>query len=119
MTTTFTHLRMHRKQTPLILSDVSTLLGYKDNTLLSKAEKGHRPPSIDMILGYHLLFHTPMLSYFDTLRNNLKSNMLKRIPQLIESLKYSNLSENAAERAVCLQTALTRLSNEPTYDQGN
>lgn len=112
MTTNFNHLRTYRKETPLILSDVACLLGLKDNTLLCKSEKGHRQPSLDMVLGYHILFVTPLLSYFDALRADLKKEMEQRIPPLIENLKGKFLSERANERVEYLQTLLTRLSNE-------
>lgn len=103
-------LRIHRKRTHLTQSDVAFLLNLKDNSLISRYEKGERPPTIDIILTYHLLFDSQLGSFFADHRHHIKSRIASRIKPLIVSLERELPSDKNKGRIQYLREVLNRLT---------
>jgi transcriptional regulator with XRE-family HTH domain len=109
-------LRTSRKHSPLMQSDIAFFLGFKDSTLVSKFEKGHRSPVIDVVLLYQILFDAPVLAYFNIQRANLKQHVLNKIPDLINELEKDE-GQKSKHRIECLQATFNKLVNEVEYDK--
>lgn len=103
------HLRMFRKRTPLLQCDIAYLLSMREDSSISRWEKGERQPAIDMLLIYHLLFDIPMEHVFESQKLGLLDTVKARIRPLIERLQGSASDPKVGERIAFLQSALTRL----------
>lgn len=110
MKNSFHVLRVHRKQTHLTQSDVAFLLNHKDNSSISRCEKGERPPTVDIVLTYHLLFDSQLGTFFADHRQKVKSRLASRINPLIASLEQEQPSPRNLGRIQYLKQALTRLN---------
>lgn len=109
------YLRTYRKQTQITQSDIAFLLGKEDNSNLSRCEKGRRSPSVEMIMVYHLLFNTPVLSFFTNQREAVKQNLILRIKELVENLKQQDSTENIQSRIEHLNRVINRLNQENNH----
>ncbi|MCG3165540.1 MAG: hypothetical protein POELPBGB_01308 [Bacteroidia bacterium] len=109
-------LRSHRKQTPIMQSDIAFLLGFKDTTNVCKFEKGNRSPHLEIILLYNLLFEAPALAYFNAQRNTLKQQVLNKIPDLINLIEKEQISPKSKARIDTLQAAFNKLTDEYQYE---
>lgn len=116
MKNTVNYLRTYRKQTQITQSDIAFLLNKEDNSNLSRCEKGKRSPSLEMIMVYHLLFNTPVISFFTNQRDTVKQNLIRRITERIEELQREEPTENIQSRIEYLQQALKRLTQEKSYE---
>jgi transcriptional regulator with XRE-family HTH domain len=116
MKNTVNYLRTYRKQTQITQSDIAFLLDKEDNSNLSRCEKGKRSPSLEMIMVYHLLFNTPVISFFTNQRDAVKQNLIRRITERIEQLQIEESTENIQLRMEYLQQALKRLTQENSYE---
>jgi transcriptional regulator with XRE-family HTH domain len=116
MKNTVNYLRTYRKQTQITQSDIAFLLEKEDNSNLSRCEKGKRSPSLEMIMVYHLLFNTPVISFFTNQRDAVKQNLIRRIAELIEDLERQEPTENIQLRKEYLSQSLKRLTQEKTYE---
>jgi len=103
-------LRVHRKRTHLTQSDVAFLLNLKDNSHISRCEKGERQPTIDIILTYHLLFDSQLGSFFADHRQLIQRRIASRLQPLIASLEEEAPTEKTLGRIHHLKKALTRLT---------
>ncbi len=115
MSHTVNHLRTHRKQTHITQSDIAFLLDKEDRSHLSRCERGNRAPSMSMLITYHLLFNTPVVSFFASQRKLVKRELTERMKLLIRSLENEEPTAQVLSRIAYLKSALTRLTNE-TYE---
>lgn len=104
-------LRMYRKRSPLTQADIAYLMGLSDYSNISRCEKGQRAPSVDLLLGYHLLFDTSIESFFEQQAIIILLNLSKRIEYLISETKKEEDMPKNASRIKFLEEALTRLTN--------
>lgn len=104
-------LAMYRKHHPVTQSDVAFLMNYKDNSLVSKYEKWHRPPTVDFILAYHVLFDTQLGMYFAERRNHIKNRLASRIRPRIAEIKSEPPTSKSKARIAFLEELLTRLNH--------
>ena len=102
-------LRTFRKQTDVTQSDIGFLMNLPDYSNISRWEKGHRTPSIEMLLLYHLLFNVPIDALFERQKNGMNEYLINRIELLIKDLKQLEQSPKVDSRIAFLASALTRL----------
>ena len=110
------YLRAYRKKTHVTQFDVAFLLGLDENSLLSRWESGERPPSLEAIISYHLLFNTPPLDFFVNQRNEVRQKLIIGISQLLSMLKSQDKNANVQQRIDYLESALTRLTSENIHE---
>jgi transcriptional regulator with XRE-family HTH domain len=109
MLTQHNYLRAFRKRTDLKQSDISFLLNQPDYSSISRCEKGHRNPSIEILLLYHLLFNVPIDSLFERQKDDLNEDLIVRIDLLIKELQQLEPSRKVNGRIAFLASTLTRL----------
>lgn len=103
-------LRLHRKRTPLTQADIAYLMGLPDYSNISRCEKGQREPSVELLIGYHLLFDTSIESFFEQHAVIILLNLNKRIEYLISELKKQEDLPKNSSRIRFLEEVLTRLT---------
>ncbi len=105
------YLRLYRKKSPLTQSDIAFLLQLPDYSNISRYEKGHSVPNIDLLITYHYLFKTPIESFFELQSNEIVVSLKERIELLIKELKESALAVHNGPRIKFLEETLLSLSN--------
>ena len=104
------YLRLYRKKSPLTQSDIAFLLQLPDYSNISRYEKGHRVPNIDLLIAYHYLFKTPIESFFELQSNEILVSLRQRIELLIKELKESSPAIHNGPRIKFLEEALASLT---------
>jgi transcriptional regulator with XRE-family HTH domain len=105
------YLRLYRKKSPLTQSDIAFLLQLPDYSNISRYEKGHRVPNIDLLIAYHYLFKTPIESFFELQSNEMLISLNQRIDLLIKELKESSTAIHNNNRIKFLEEVLISLNN--------
>lgn len=105
------YLRLYRKKSPLTQSDIAFLLQLPDYSNISRCEKGHRVPNIDLLIAYHYLFKTPIESFFELQSNEILVSLKQRMELLIKELKESSATIPYGPRIKFLEEALASLNN--------
>lgn len=105
------YLRLYRKKSPLTQSDIAFLLQLPDYSNISRCEKGHRVPNIDLLITYHYLFKVPIESFFELQSNEILVSLKHRIELLIKELKESSPPIYNGSRIKYLEETLISLTN--------
>ena len=105
------YLRLYRKKSPLTQSDIAFLLQLPDYSNISRCEKGHRVPNIDLLITYHYLFKVPIESFFELQSNDRLISLKQRIELLISELKKSPIQINNETRIKYLEETLVALAS--------
>jgi len=69
------HLILFRKRMKLSQKAVSRLLGQQDCSELSRFERGHRLPPLEMALRLEIIYRTPVAFLFPTQYEQLRSEI--------------------------------------------
>jgi transcriptional regulator with XRE-family HTH domain len=101
---------MGRKQSQLNQADLAFIFGLSDYANISRWEQGHRTPSIEVLIAYHLLFDMPMESFCEPQGNEIAKTMTERIRQLLENLRKQKPSQKVNSRIAFLESVFTRLT---------
>lgn len=104
------YIRLYRKRSPLILSDIAYLLKLSDYSNLSRYEKNERTPSMELLLAYHHLFNTSIESFYEPLSQAVLAMLTEQIKLLIDKLKNEETVPNVVSRVEFLKQALIRLT---------
>lgn len=105
------YLRYYRKRTPLTQEDIAAIMGYPDVSNVSRYEKSKRTPKIEMLLTYHLLFNVSVELFFEPRLETIKSELLRKIEKLLETIKAENRDLNYSSRIQYLEQVISRLTN--------
>lgn len=106
------YLRMYRKQSHLTQLDISFLLELSDSSNVSRWEKGFKKPSIEYLIGYHLLFNIPVDALIDAERYKLSQTIAERITMRLEKLRSEESEPRVAARTAFLEKTLARLTGD-------
>ena len=105
-----TNLTLCRKESPLLQQDVAQLLKI-DTGLFSRYEKGRRPPTLDFILGFHILFGASMKDIYTDRYMLLQDTIITRSVTLIEQLETEQSSKRTNSRIAYLKHIVNGLNN--------
>ena len=68
------------------MTDVSQVLGCSSYHTISRIERNERTPSLEMVIGYHLLFGTPVTELlppeFDAYSSGIRERVKARVLEL-------------------------------------
>ena len=103
-------LRLVRKRTKLTQIDMASILKTPDFANISRWEQGLKTPSLDILIGYHLLFDIPIESLFERQKNDLRKILIPRIEERIKYLKTLEHDFKIQGRIDCLVSILNRLA---------
>lgn len=103
-------LRLVRKRTKLTQIDMASILKTPDFANISRWEQGLKTPSLDILIGYHLLFNIPIESLFERQKNTPRKTLIPRIEERIKYLKMLEPDLKIQGRIDCLIAILKRLA---------
>ena len=110
------YLRSHRKKSALTLSDIANLLGMKDKSYISRIENGQRPPTVQIILLYSLLFDAPIDELFLSQMQDVTHAFLAHSAVLLKELQALPETQNSYARASFLQSVITKITDIEPYE---
>ena len=105
------YLRSYRKDTALTLKDIATLLGKRDKSYIGRIENGMRPPTIEVVMLYHLLFDVPIDEFFIPQKQDVTEKLLENTATLIDKLQVLPLEQNAKSRVTFLKSVFTKITD--------
>ena len=110
-------LGFHRKLSPLTQSDIAILLDLPDHSVICRYEKGSRPPSIETLLVYHLIFDVTIESLLKIQREAVRAEIIYLVQLLLRNLKARDKIPKIRRRITFLEEALTRLNHTTAYEE--
>ena len=102
------HLRMHRKQGALSQAEIGQLLGVPNQADVSRYEHGARRPRTRTLIAAELLFETDSSELFPSLRQEVGTELVRRVRLLLRRLGARSDRAACAKRAYLL-TVLQRI----------
>ncbi len=81
------YLRTHRKKTGLTQRDLGRMLGYLDEGPVSRHERDHALPPLEVALGYEIVFQVPISEIYAGLREAIKQDIEERLSELERELQ--------------------------------
>lgn len=96
-------LKQARQRTPLTLDDVRVLLHQRSWGPLSKIEAGKRSLTLDVLVGYHVLFGVPVETLLVREIGQFRNTLESRVEARIEEIASKSNSVDLAERIYYLQ----------------
>ena len=103
------YLRMHRRKSRLLQSDIAFLLQLEDVSNISRWEQGVRKPKIDVLMIYHLLFDIRIDSLYERQEGKYEDILVERLETLLKLLESSKTSQRTGSRIAFIKEALARL----------
>lgn len=91
-------LKRARKRSPLTLDDVRMLLKQKSWGPLSRVESGKQHPSLDVVIGYHVLFNIPFEQLVARETQDFKVFLEGYAEARIDEITHTSKSVDLAER---------------------
>lgn len=111
------YLRSHRKKTALTLSDIANLIGMKDKSYISRIENGQRPPTVEIILLYSLLFDAPIDELFVAQMQDVTHKFMAHSAISLKELQALPESHNSYARASFIQSVVTKITDLEPYEE--
>ena len=96
-------LKKARLKSPLTLDDVRMLLKQKSWGPLSKIETGKRHPTLDVVIGYHVLFDVPFEKLLKREIEEFKLFLEGYVETRIDEISIKGNGVDLAERIYFLQ----------------
>lgn len=91
-------LKRARKRSPLTLDDVRMLLKQKSWGPLSRVESGKQHPSLEVVIGYHVLFDIPFEELVKRETQEFKVFLDGYVEARIDEITHKGNSVDLAER---------------------
>ena len=108
-----TLLRNLRKESPLDQKDVAILLDMKASNLV-RYEHGHRNPTPELLLVYHMLFDASLRDLFAPIHKHIADTLTVRSKKLIAELEAQQ-SPKSLYKLSFLKEVVNRLSTIAPY----
>jgi transcriptional regulator with XRE-family HTH domain len=109
-----TPLKTLRTESPLDQKDVAQLLDIEASNLV-RYEHGHRNPTPEVLLVYHMLFDAPLRELFAPIYKHITDTLIMRIKRLVADLE-SQQSPKSLHKVSYLNEIVNRLSASAPYD---
>lgn len=114
MTNSKNLLKTLRSESPLNQKDVAQLLDMKASNLV-RYEHGHRNPTPELLLTYHMLFDATLRDFFAPINKHIADTLIARIKKLIAELSVQQSSKSSF-KIHFLQEIVNRLSTVVPYE---
>ena len=108
-----TLLRNLRKESPLDQKDVALLLNMKPSNLV-RYEHGHRNPTPELLLVYHMLFDASLRDIFAPMHKHISDTLAVRSRKLIAELEVQQ-SPKSLYKLSFLKEVVNRLNSIVPY----
>lgn len=104
------YLRTHRRRNHLSQDEVAFLMGVATGSRVTRHEGSDRIPTLQVALGYELLFGVPMRELFTGEVHKVESIIRERLPELIRRTKEE--SPENLQKLSFLQGLAGRLASQ-------
>lgn len=108
------YLRAYRKKAPLSLKDIAAILELVKQSNVARWEGGSRTPGLETLISLHLIYGVPIESFFKRQREEIRETLKKSMDARLTLMKALPRVPKLERRIAFLESALTRLNNEPT-----
>jgi transcriptional regulator with XRE-family HTH domain len=112
-----TLLRNLRTESPLDQKDVATLLDMKASNLV-RYEHGHRNPTPELLLVYHMLFDASLRDIFAPIHKHIADTLVVRSKKLIAEFETQQSSKSLYKLSF-LKEVVNRLNTTVPYESSN
>lgn len=107
-------LKTLRNESPLDQKDVALLLDMKASNLV-RYEHGHRNPTPELILTYHMLFDASLRDLFVPLYKHMTDTLIARSHKLMSEFEAQNSSKSLYKLSF-LKEVVNRLKDTESYE---
>jgi DNA-binding XRE family transcriptional regulator len=76
------YLRTHRKRIGLTQRELAKVLGFYDESPVSRHERFESTPPLSIAIGYEIIFRVPVSEIFAGLRDRVESDIENRLTEL-------------------------------------
>ena len=101
------YLRIHRKRIGLTQREVAKVLGFFDESPVSRHERFEATPPLPIAIGYEIVFHVPVSEIFAGLRDQVQEDVESRLHEMGDLLGQRSVKDG---RAVAVARKLMWLS---------
>jgi len=104
------YLRARRKQWQLSQKELAFLLGYKNESIVSRLERQERTLTFGTLRACNIIFGSGIEEMFPALSRDADNRLLERIHELRASLEKSGPSKRTEAKIRLLQAAVARMA---------
>lgn len=112
------YLRARRKQSQLSQKELAFLLGYKNESFVSRLERHERPLTFSALRACNVIFGSGVEEMFPALSKEADDRLLERIRALCANLEASDSSKRTEVKLRLLLAAMGRLAEEEVAHEG-
>jgi DNA-binding XRE family transcriptional regulator len=91
------YLRTHRKKSGLTQRELAQVLGYSNEALVSRHERGMNVPPLPIALAYEALFQVPVSELFPAVHQEAAKNVETRLANLESALGGKSVKDRDAK----------------------
>jgi transcriptional regulator with XRE-family HTH domain len=103
------YLRMHRRRSHLTQEELAFLLGYADQSMITRLEREERAVTFAVVHACLLLFGVEPRELFPGLFENVEDRVLARLHALRDRLREASASAKSAAKRELLEQAIQRM----------
>ncbi len=104
------YLRVYRRRWYLTQEELAFLLGYQNESFISRLERDERVITMAVASGCQALFGVELWELFPALMEGLQESLIARMQELSDRLMQSEPSRKTLAKLELLQEALARLA---------
>jgi transcriptional regulator with XRE-family HTH domain len=110
------YLRAHRKRTGFSQADVAFLLGCRSGAKVSRNERFHRQPALEVALAYEIILRVPVRELFAGIADEVERTALRRARLLHRRLVRQRESAVVTQKLAALRAFTAPKVEEVTYE---
>ena len=109
------YIRVHRKRSGLAQHELALAIGYESAREIARHEQSAITPSLELAIGYEIIFRVPVSELFAGLRDDLSEVLETRLAQLELELGQRSARDQSATSTARKLTWL-RARKSTNYD---
>lgn len=100
------YLKTHRKRSGLSQKELAYLLGFRDGAKVSRLERMKRPPTVEDLLAYEVIFRIPVRELVAGLFDDIERKTIERIGVLARQLHIAKSDRHTERKLDALAIAV-------------
>jgi len=110
--TRFNYIKAHRRRWNFSQQELAFLLGYGNNSTVSRIEQGKQEPSIPDLIALELLFEKAACRLFPDLYSEISSKLLYRLDMFEQHLCEEPATQTNHEKLDAIRSARRSLAQD-------
>lgn len=99
----FNYIKAYRRRTNLTQQELAFLLGYADNSHVSRVEQGKQEPSLSDTITCELLFNLAACRLFPDVYTSISNKLLQRLDLLQQHLNGEPSTQTSVEKLAVIR----------------